>query len=146
MGNSGFKRYKSDDGDGDRKAQISTVPIFWRAEIDHLRRRNRKRQAHFGNSKVGLSFLQNVNQGVLRPEYIEVWGGMDKDKLVRLGKASAPPTENKFAEKGLITLTFPGREVRFVRVKAKNAGILPATHPLIKTAKATLYIDEVTLN
>ncbi|MEO5976074.1 MAG: FN3 associated domain-containing protein [Chryseolinea sp.] len=97
-------------------------------------------------SQVALSFLQDMNQGVYAPEYVEIWGGMEKNKLEKLGKVSIAQTENKSAEKGLSMISFAGHELKFLRVKAKNVGILPTKHPLIKTAKATLCIDEVTIN
>jgi hypothetical protein len=97
-------------------------------------------------SEITVSFLQDVNNAVLPPGYAEVWGGMEKGNLVNLGKVSTPHTETKSAEKGLITITFAPREVRYIRLRAKNVGRLPSDHPLAKTAKATLYIDEVSLN
>jgi hypothetical protein len=97
-------------------------------------------------SQVALSFLQDVNQAVLPPIDVEVWGGMEKDKMKKLGQMSLSPAKNSSAEKGLVAIDFTERELRFVRLKAKNAGVLPPNHPLAKEKKATLYIDEVTLN
>lgn len=97
-------------------------------------------------SQVAVSFLQDVDQGIFPPEDVEVWGGMEQDKLERLGKVSTVPKTDKSTEKGLSIVNFSAREIRFVRIKAKNVGVLPAKHPLARTAKATLYIDEVTLN
>ena len=36
-------------------------------------------------SRLSLSFLEDVGKGVLAPEYIEVWGGEDKNNLTKLG-------------------------------------------------------------
>jgi hypothetical protein len=71
---------------------------------------------------------------------------MEKGKLTNLSKVSTPHAATKTAEKGLITITFAPREVRYIRLRAKNVGRLTSDHPLIKTAKPTLYIDEVSVN
>jgi hypothetical protein len=96
-------------------------------------------------SNVSVSFLQDPNNGVLPPESVEVWGGMEKDKLVSLGKTSPLSTENKSAEKGLITLAFPKQDVRYVRIKAKNVGRLPLALQT-KAITPTLCVDEIALN
>ncbi|HEX6226210.1 MAG TPA: FN3 associated domain-containing protein [Chryseolinea sp.] len=97
-------------------------------------------------TQVTLSFLQDVDQGVLAPEYVEVWGGSEKNKLKSLGKVSVRATEGKAAQKRIITLRFPATDLRFLRVKAKNVGKLSSDHPLGKKGKATLYVDEISLN
>jgi uncharacterized membrane protein len=102
-----------------------------------------KTKAPFSMSQISVSFLQDVNQGVFAPQYIEIWGGLNQDKLASLGKISVPPAEGTTAEKGLVTITFPKTDISFLRLKGKNIGTLPADHPLGKKGKATLYIDEV---
>lgn len=97
-------------------------------------------------SQLTLSFLEDVDKGVLSPEYIEVWGGADKNNLVKLGKAiGAMPQDKKPAAKCLIKVNFPEQSLRFVHLKAKNIGTLPGWHPLKKTTKASIFIDEVSL-
>ena len=45
-------------------------------------------------SQVTLSFLEESEKGVMAPEYVEVWGGNDKNKLTKLGRAvSVSPQE-----------------------------------------------------
>jgi uncharacterized membrane protein len=97
-------------------------------------------------SQVALSFLQDIDQGVFPPADIEFWGGMERNKMVSLGKISEIAGESKADEKGLIIINFSPREIRFLRVKAKNIGVLPSNHPLAKKAKPMLYIDEVAIN
>jgi len=97
-------------------------------------------------SQVALSFLQDENNGILPPASVEVWGGMEKGNMVSLGNGTPAPMENKSAGKRLVAVTFPSKEVRFVRIKARNIGRLPATHRLAAKTKATLYIDEVSLH
>lgn len=97
-------------------------------------------------SRVALSFLRDMDQGVFPPEDIEVWGGTERNKMVSLGKISTIPKETKPDEKGLGIINFSPREIRFLRIKAKNIGSLPSGHPLAKKDKAMLYIDEVAIN
>lgn len=97
-------------------------------------------------SQVTLSILEDVGKGILAPEYVEVWGGADKNNLVKLGRmVSVPPQGKRPATKKLIIVNFPEQAVRFVRLKAKNVGTLPAWHPLQKTTKASVFVDEVSL-
>jgi uncharacterized membrane protein len=97
-------------------------------------------------SQLTLSFLEDVEKGVLAPEHIEVWGGEDKNNLIKLGAIKTVLLQDtRPAAKRLIKINFPQRSVNFVRLKAKNTGTLPAWHPLQKTTKASIFIDEVSL-
>jgi hypothetical protein len=65
---------------------------------------------------------------------------------MKLGRSSGVRQEDKHpAIKGLIKVSFPERDVRFVRLKAKNAGTLPAWLPRDKKFKPAIFIDEVSL-
>jgi len=87
-----------------------------------------------------------VENGVLAPEYVEVWGGYDKNNLTILGRVvSVLPQDERPAAKDIIRINFPEQSVRFVRLKAKNVGKLPAWLPLQKETKASIFIDEVSL-
>jgi len=97
-------------------------------------------------SQVTLSYLEDVQLGVMAPAYVEVWGGEDKNNLMKLGRSSGVRHEDKHpAVKGMIKVSFPKQYVRFVRLKAKNAGTLPAWLPRDKKSKPSLFIDEVSL-
>ena len=97
-------------------------------------------------SQLTLSFLEDVGNGVLAPEYVEIWGGENKNNLTKLGRiVSVLPKDKRPAAKGIIKINFPAQSVRFVRLKAKNVGALPAWHPLQKKTKASIFIDEVSL-
>ncbi len=94
-------------------------------------------------SQLTLSFLEDVGKGVFAPQSIEVWGGEDKDNLTKLGGiVSVLPQDERPAAKGIIRINFPPQSVR---LKAKNIMTLPAWHPLKKTTKASIFIDEVSL-
>ncbi len=95
-------------------------------------------------SQVTLSFLEDAEKGALAPEYVEVWGGNDKNKMVKLAKVSSIPSkEKKPTAKGMIILNFPEQSMRFVRIKAKNVNALPS-YALPKT-KPSIFVDEVSL-
>lgn len=97
-------------------------------------------------SQVTVSYLEDPGKGVLAPEYIEVWGGEDKNRLLKLGMVNTDlPKHNRPAAKGLIKINFPEQAVNFVRLKAKNRGPLPAWHPQKKSMKASILVDEIAL-
>jgi hypothetical protein len=96
--------------------------------------------------QLTLSFLEDVENGVFAPEYVEVWGGEDKNSLTKLGRiVSVAPKAERPAAKGIIKINFPPQSVRFVRLKAKNIMALPAWLSVEKTTKASIFIDEVAL-
>ncbi|MEO5603291.1 MAG: FN3 associated domain-containing protein [Cyclobacteriaceae bacterium] len=97
-------------------------------------------------SKITLSFLEDVDKGILAPEYVEVWGGENASSLRKLGRvATVLPPEKRPPAKDLVQVTFPEQSVRFIRLKAKKVGALPAWHPLRKTARGSFFIDELSL-
>jgi hexosaminidase len=97
-------------------------------------------------SQLTLSFLEDVGQGVLAPESVEVWGGEDKNNLTKLGRVvTVPPQKETPAAKCIIKINFPPQSLRFVRLTAKNVKTLPAWHEDKKTTKPSIFIDEVAL-
>ena len=97
-------------------------------------------------SQLTLSFLEDVEKGILAPEYVEVFGGEDKNNLIKLGRITTVfPLAKRPAAKDILQINFPERTVRFIRIKAKNIGSLPSWVPLQKTTKASIFIDEVSL-
>jgi hypothetical protein len=98
-------------------------------------------------SQVTLSFLEDIGQGVLAPEYLEVWGGESMGEMVRLGgKNVEQPGGSSGATKGLTTLNFPEQSIRFIRIKAKRRGVLPSGYPDDRSVKPSIFVDEVALN
>ncbi|CAN5407466.1 chitobiase/beta-hexosaminidase C-terminal domain-containing protein [soil metagenome] len=97
-------------------------------------------------SKITLSYLEDIDKGIFPPEYIEVWCGEEKDKLKKMGQVQTSlPQEKRPASKSLITQNLPGEPVKYIQIKAKNIGKLPAWHPLPKDTKASIFIDEVAI-
>ena len=86
------------------------------------------------------------DKAFLHLSIVEVWGGEDKNNLTKLGSVvSVLPKEVRPSSKSIIKINFPPQSVRFVRLKAKNVKTLPAWHPLQKTTKPSIFIDEVSL-
>ena len=97
-------------------------------------------------SQLTVSYLEDVKNGVVAPEYVEVWGGADKNNMTRLARVvSTLPSVERPAAKCIIRLSFPTREVRYVRLKTKCVKTLPAWPDLQKTTQPSIFIDEVSL-
>jgi hypothetical protein len=59
-------------------------------------------------SQVTMSFLEDIDKGVMAPEYMEIWGGVDKNNLKKLGIVKTDPPEfKKPAAKKLLRVDFP---------------------------------------
>jgi len=97
-------------------------------------------------SGLALSFLEDVENGVLPPVLVELWGGEDKNRLTKLGEVKTdPPLETRAAAKRVLKIDFPQQSVSFLRVSAKKANALPAWQPKKKDIKASIFVDEVSL-
>ena len=98
-------------------------------------------------SQLTLSYLEDAEQSVLAPSYIEVWGGTSVNSLTKLGlKEIVRPSGKQPAAKRLVIIDFPKNNFKFIRLKAKNPGKLPSGYTFQKTAQASIFIDEVALN
>lgn len=97
-------------------------------------------------SQVALSLLEDVNSGTLAPEDMEVWIGIEKSRLTRIATVeSVMPADNAPMARRVIKITFPAQSAQFIRLKAKRVKTLPAWHPLHKTGKGSLFVDEVSI-
>ena len=95
-------------------------------------------------SQLTISYLEDVEKGIFPPASMEVWGGSDIHKLVKLGEIKCdPPNETRPATKGIMKITFPEQPVSFVRLKAKKFSALPPGHS--SKDKPSIFIDEVAL-
>jgi uncharacterized membrane protein len=97
-------------------------------------------------SRVSVSFLEDVSKGICPPESVEVWGGADQKKLSKLAVVEMDSLQKETAAaKGVITLDFPSQTTPFIRLKVKKRRSLPDWHPLSKTDKASVFVDEISL-
>jgi hypothetical protein len=97
-------------------------------------------------SKVSLSYLEDGENGVMPPLFVEVWGGKSNSDMKKLSlvKALMPTTKGK-AAKRLLIARFDKQRVSYIKLIARNMGELPKEHPLRKTSKPWLFVDEVSL-
>jgi uncharacterized membrane protein len=97
-------------------------------------------------SQLSISYLEDIDKGILPPVMIEVWGGSSKYSLKKLTVIKSDfPNEKRSSSKGILLADFEKQPLTYVRLIAKNSGNLPAWHPLQKTSKAWIFIDEVSL-
>jgi hypothetical protein len=98
-------------------------------------------------SSVTVSFLEDVDNGIVQPDDVEVWGGEDKNtlKIISTTRSNASD-DTKTASKGIILAQFPGQRVRFVRVHLKHTAKLPTGSSLIKNNQGSIFLDEISLH
>ena len=66
-------------------------------------------------SRLTLSFLEDVEKGIFPPEYVEVWVGEDKNKLIKLDRVTTlPPLAKKPAAKDIMQIKFPEQKKQFL--------------------------------
>jgi hypothetical protein len=97
-------------------------------------------------SQVTLSYLEDGENGIMPPLFIEIWGGTGNSDLKKLSvvKAQMPIAKGK-ASKRLLIAQFDKQRVSYIKLIAGNMGELPKEHPLKKTSKSWLFVDEVSL-
>ena len=97
--------------------------------------------------KISLSILQNVGASIFPPVKLEVWGGMEADKLKLLGseKPAMPGQKDPGNEDKLFDFSFQPTSIRYIKVVAVPVGKLPAWHPQ-KGLKGWVFMDEILIN
>jgi uncharacterized membrane protein len=100
-------------------------------------------------SGITLSYLEDVENGIMPPQYLEVWGGTGKGDLKKLGmvKVDNYPEAVRPAARYVLMVKFPKQPVSYVRLLAKNNSTFPDWHSLRKgkDAKPKILVDEVSL-
>ena len=92
---------------------------------------------------VLCGFLQYNNAWIFLPQTMRVYGGNSPDELELLGVAKPvrkPRERGEFAE--TLTVAFPPRSVRYLRVVAENLGVCPEWHEAAG-ADAWIFADEI---
>lgn len=97
--------------------------------------------------KVSLSMMQNVGSSIFPPTKLEVWGGLDADKLQLLGskKPPMPGEKDPGGEDKLYDFEFEPTKIRYLKVVAVPLAKIPAWHGN-KGDKAWVFMDEVLVN
>lgn len=96
-------------------------------------------------SQVALSVLVDVDAYIFPPTRIEVWGGLEMNKLRRIGvlQQKMPATSIPAALRFFNCEVNPA-PVRYLHIKASPLPVLPAWHPG-KGDKGWIFVDEVVL-
>lgn len=94
-------------------------------------------------SKVVMSYGINIQQYIMAPTSIELWGGNDENDIVLL-KKSIPEQDSKFSPNEVRALSIPVRNGRFryYKVVAHPLRVLPEWHPG-KGDKGWVFVDEL---
>lgn len=97
-------------------------------------------------SSVSLNVMRLLPSYVFPPVAVEVWGGIEKDKLHLLSSVK-PEVTKKDAQQALmgIEAVFKSQRVGYLKIVVKNLKKLPDWHPG-KGQPAWVFIDELLLN
>jgi len=94
-------------------------------------------------TSVYLSTIDDLGSWIFPPSTIEVWGGTEKGRLVKLTEESFVSPDGPAPKKMQIhQLHFNIKTIKFLQVRAKNYGKLPDWHPG-KGNPTWLFIDEI---
>ena len=95
-------------------------------------------------TKVSCSFFENTGAWIYKPQYVEVFTSNDNSNYNKIEKISVKDVRN---DKSLGVYEFFTNQntigkVRYIKLKAKNIGIVPKGHPGTG-GKAWLFADEI---
>lgn len=103
------------------------------------------------NSPVALSTvtfgsLTNIDNYIMPPKTLEVWGGNSLSSLKLLGKTNpAQPNKVLPIANTDFDCKFPTQKVMIIKLVAKPVTVLPGWHPK-KGEKGWLFLDEILIN
>jgi uncharacterized membrane protein len=94
-------------------------------------------------SSVYLSSINNLGSWIFPPKVIEIWGGDNKENLVKLTEEKiSQPTASDPAELKIYQLKFEPKKIKYLQIRATNFGKLPDWHPG-KGNPTWLFVDEI---
>jgi len=97
---------------------------------------------------VSVHYGVNVQSYILAPQYVELWGGDEENKMTLINKQVLPPLlKENLNEVGTnaVILEVKNKPTKWYKVVVKNVDVLPAFHPG-KGSKGWIFIDEVFFN
>jgi len=94
-------------------------------------------------STVRIRFFHGPNSWVYLPASLELQGSVDGEKFSRIHAESVPPGRDIGIYEQ--TMRFPGTNVRFLRIIAKNHGLIPPG-AIGAGQPAWLFVDEVSVD
>ncbi len=97
-------------------------------------------------SSVALRVMVEEETGIFPPGIIEIWGGVSREKMKRIGTLSPDqPIKKSVPVLKTVTCAFAPQTVSFLKIIAKPVSQLPIWHPN-KGKPALLLVDEVFIN
>jgi arylsulfatase len=117
--------------------------MAWRGDdLDATVDLGRPQEVH----RVGVDCLRSQGSWIFLPQWVEVSISGDGEEWVPAGRTALPLENNPERATVRIVVEMPGSlelgAVRFVRVRARNRGQLPAWHPGTPES-AWLFVDEI---
>ena len=97
-------------------------------------------------SSLAISHLVDIGSYIMPPQSIELWGGIEQNKLTKI-KTFSPKQPLAIAPPYLdiLDIKMATTNVRFLKIKVNTVTKLPAWHPG-KGDKGWVFIDEIFLN
>lgn len=97
-------------------------------------------------SGITLSALVDIGSFLMPPLYIEIWGGLDKNNLVKLGRVTPEqPKSSVPAYQTAYDCNFTTHDVNFIKIIAVPVPKLPVWHQG-KGQKGWVFVDEIFVN
>lgn len=95
-------------------------------------------------NEVTLSGLLDIGSYIMPPSDVEIWGGMEKNKLILLQKIKPeqPRALGGATKKTAYLLRFPARPLHYVKIIARPLSRLPNWHPG-KGDRGWVFLDEI---
>ena len=96
--------------------------------------------------EVSFNAFIETGDWIYPPTNFEVWGSKDGKNYVLLGKESYALPKEHFKEIKTYTLSFPEKEVTYLKVKINEVNKIPAFHEGAAGKPGFLFIDEIQVN
>ena len=96
--------------------------------------------------EVSFNAFIETGDWIYPPTNFEVWGSKDGKNYELLGKESYALPKEHFKEIKTYTLSFPAKEVTYLKVKINEVNKIPAFHEGAAGKPGFLFIDEIQVN
>ena len=96
--------------------------------------------------EVSFNAFIETGDWIYPPTNFEVWGSKDGKNYELLGKESYSLPKEHFKEIKTYTLSFPAKEVTYLKVKINEVNKIPAFHEGAAGKPGFLFIDEIQVN
>ena len=96
--------------------------------------------------EVSFNAFIETGDWIYPPTNFEVWGSKDGKNYELLGKESYALPKEHFKEIKTYTLSFPEKEVTYLKVKINEVNKIPAFHEGAAGKPGFLFIDEIQVN